>query len=273
MASVIHKTTLEFRASANEPDFPEPTWKWSPDMSQVAGVPFKYWKWDISNDRPIEMSAGEKTAVDDALAAAAAATLETAQTNSQPGLQKGDMAAVNAAGKIKRLPAGPDGEIIGYDSTLPLGVGSFRRLKPVVKPGNTSRTGTTTLAADPELTFPVEADKAYIFRFGIFFDTTANADFKFGVSGPASPVEVRIERHAIAPGATAFSAVGVQTAFNGAGTAVVGTGTTGGYVEINGKFLNGPNAGNVALIWAQNTSDGGNTLVKGGSVLEWVKTN
>lgn len=68
MADVINRTTLEFRPSANTPDFPEPTWKHNPDMSAVAGVPRQYWKapadWDAVGAGPVEMSAGEKAAVD-----------------------------------------------------------------------------------------------------------------------------------------------------------------------------------------------------------------
>lgn len=68
MANVIHRTTLEFRSSVNEPDFPEPTWKWNPDMTAVVGVLPKYWKapadWDAVGAGPIEMSQAEKDAVD-----------------------------------------------------------------------------------------------------------------------------------------------------------------------------------------------------------------
>ena len=62
MANVIHRTTLEFRASANEAFHPEPEWKHSPDMSQVAGVEPRFWKWDAANERPIPMTAPEQAA-------------------------------------------------------------------------------------------------------------------------------------------------------------------------------------------------------------------
>lgn len=70
MSDVIHRTTLEFRSSVNEPDYPEPTWKWNPDMSQVVGVDSRYWKWDGTNERPIPMTGPEQAAVDAAIAAA-----------------------------------------------------------------------------------------------------------------------------------------------------------------------------------------------------------
>ena len=71
MANVIHRTTLQYFPSVNEPDYPEPTYKWSPDMSQVQGVPVQYWKWDAGTERPVEMTAGEKADVDAAAATAA----------------------------------------------------------------------------------------------------------------------------------------------------------------------------------------------------------
>lgn len=71
MANVIHRTTLQFLQSVNTPDYPEPTWKHNPDMSQVAGLAERYWKWDSGTERPISQTAGEKTATDAAILAAA----------------------------------------------------------------------------------------------------------------------------------------------------------------------------------------------------------
>lgn len=75
MADVIHRTTLRFLPSVNEPDYPEPTWKWNPDMTAVAGVPQIYWKapadWDVVNAGPVEMTQPEKDAVDAAILTAA----------------------------------------------------------------------------------------------------------------------------------------------------------------------------------------------------------
>ena len=77
MADVIHRTTLEFRRSANSPDFPEPTWKWSPDMTAVAGVPRIHQKWDAVAERPIPMTQAEKDAVDAAAVNAAKDEVES----------------------------------------------------------------------------------------------------------------------------------------------------------------------------------------------------
>lgn len=62
MASVLHRSTLQYLSSVNTPEYPVVNWIHNPDMSGVEGVPQKYWK--LFGDTPIEMSASEKLAVD-----------------------------------------------------------------------------------------------------------------------------------------------------------------------------------------------------------------
>lgn len=62
MASVINRTTLEFRKSVNTPDFNSNDYIINPDMSAVAGIPIKYWK--ISGDNVLAMTQLERDAVD-----------------------------------------------------------------------------------------------------------------------------------------------------------------------------------------------------------------
>jgi hypothetical protein len=60
MASVLHRTTKQYIASAHTPDYPVEDWIHNPDMSPVSGVPSQYWK--ITGDAVSEMSAAEKDA-------------------------------------------------------------------------------------------------------------------------------------------------------------------------------------------------------------------
>ena len=62
MANVINRTTLEQKFSVNTPDYPVDIWIINPDMSNVVGVPKKYWK--IEGDLVLEMNQAEKDAVD-----------------------------------------------------------------------------------------------------------------------------------------------------------------------------------------------------------------
>jgi hypothetical protein len=62
MANVLNRTTKEYFESVNTPDFPSVDWLINPDLSQVAGLPIKYWK--ISGDSVVAMSGAEQAAVD-----------------------------------------------------------------------------------------------------------------------------------------------------------------------------------------------------------------
>lgn len=232
--NVIHRTTLQFLTSVNEPDYPEPTWKWDPDMTAVVGVPTIYWKapadWNLPGAGPVEMTQAEKDTVDANLAAA--------------------LLVAKAADFQNRIPRG-----IIY---------------PALKTADETRVSNANLADDATLKFPIEAGAHYLFFFRVFFDTTPTADFKCSLNGPLNPVGVRFRRHAIAPGAVALSGIGVSTAF-GAVLPVTSAVGPGGYVEGFGGVRNGPNAGTVAFQWGQNTADPGNTTVLAGSVLEYAR--
>lgn len=138
------------------------------------------------------------------------------------------------------------------------------------KASNETRASTSTYADDASLVFGVAEASRYAFRAVVFFDTSAAADFKYQVQGPASPTLVRYEVKHIAPGTTAYAGQAVQTAF-AQSTAITGAGTTGGFVEINGIVHNGVNGGIVRIQWAQNTLDASNTTVLAGSYLEWMQ--
>jgi hypothetical protein len=127
----------------------------------------------------------------------------------------------------------------------------------------------STYSDDADLTFPAAASSKYAFRIVVFFDTSAAADFKYQIQGPASPTLVRMEVKHIIAGGTAYAGQVVQTAF-ATSVAVAGGGTTGGFVEVNGILHNGTTADEVVFQWAQNTSDASNTTVRAGSYLEWM---
>ncbi len=68
MADVLNRTTLQFLASVNTPDFPVGSWVIDPDMSAVANVPQKYWL--LTGDVVSEMDQAAKDVVNAAAAAA-----------------------------------------------------------------------------------------------------------------------------------------------------------------------------------------------------------
>lgn len=152
MADVIHRTTLEFNPSANSPDFPEPTWKWRPDMTAVSGVPRKHWKapadWDAVGAGPVEMTAGEKA---------------TADAN--------EMAATRAATQASRIASS---------------AGFYARLQ------SDQVRSVVTYADVPDLFLPVLANKEYTFRvFVMYTAAVATTGIGLQLTGPASPTYLR----------------------------------------------------------------------------------
>jgi hypothetical protein len=140
----------------------------------------------------------------------------------------------------------------------------------VVKKDKTeTRISTSSFATDAKLFFAAEASSNYAFRCMVFFDTAAAADFKFQLIGP-SGATTRYMWEALPPGAAAYSNIGGNTAFSSS-QSVLGAGTSGGYVQINGVVYSGTTAGEVALQWAQDTLTASNTSVLKGSYLEWLK--
>lgn len=132
------------------------------------------------------------------------------------------------------------------------------------------RSATTTLTNDAALAFPLLANKSYILRGKLFFDTSALGDFKWRHTGPASPLLVRIKRGSLAPGDTAFTTLAVDTSFSSGDIVITSAAANGGFVDFEGLIQNGANAGAFAIQWAQNTSDAGATTVRAGSYLEWL---
>ena len=136
----------------------------------------------------------------------------------------------------------------------------------IIKSATQTRTSTTTYADDSELLFAVGQNKDYLFSGKIFFETGATPDFKIQVTVPSSPNLFLMQQHAIAPGATSYSNIAIQTATT---STVIAGGAGNGVFEFSGILRNGSNSGNLAVQWAQNVSDAGNTKVLVGSILEF----
>jgi len=137
----------------------------------------------------------------------------------------------------------------------------------IVKTEDQTKNSETTYAADTDLQFRVEANRVYNIRLSAFFDTDATPDFKFQFTGPASPTLFLARGHYVVPGATADTDF-LHTAFS-TSVAVTGASSADGYVEAVILLQNGANRGVFAFEWAQNTSNAGDTTVRGGSYLEY----
>ena len=137
----------------------------------------------------------------------------------------------------------------------------------VVKPSDTGRNSTTTPTADPDLTVPVAAGASYEVRATIQYKggTNGASDAQFGISAPASSTGFSIvTRQQITSFPTTTTDRNALGAVSNAGTN--GTGNTLP-CRIDAQVTTAGTAGNVAVIWAQNTSSGTNTTVIAGSCI------
>jgi len=138
----------------------------------------------------------------------------------------------------------------------------------VSKPSDTIRTATTTLADDPHLTFAGLANTVYAVEAVLYLNGPSAADWKFGWSVPAGATMLW---GAVGEGSSKWSA-GSSTVTPTALNTEADPDTGGAATGVCGRVLKGKvridaTAGNVTLQWAQNTSNGGNSIVTAGSFL------
>ena len=138
------------------------------------------------------------------------------------------------------------------------------KILTVAKTSDTSRSITTSLAADPTLVVPVLANSKYILDIFFHGNSGIAADFKFAYVLPASATG-----NGVLSGIS--SSTGADYIINssagiGTSNAVVVATDSGSsnfafkgtiYVSVSGT------AGNVAFYWAQNTASGSTTIFAG----------
>lgn len=139
----------------------------------------------------------------------------------------------------------------------------------IIKPINEDKTSDNTLAADTHLQFAAAANTKYRIKMKIWFDTGATPDFKYQISGPATPTAVRIFRKHIDPTNKTTLVVASETDYTSSTSLAAGTGTTGGYIEVDMILHNGSTAGTVSFDWSQATSNSTATTVLAGSSLTY----
>lgn len=133
------------------------------------------------------------------------------------------------------------------------------------KTSDTSRTSTTTLTADPDLSVPLLASAVYLVSLYVSHTYDAAADFKFSWSGPSGAV-----MNNWTAGWRSTDGIETSGSFPTLGTVVPITsaaGTLNQPIWAHGVLIMGANAGNFALTWAQNTSSVNAAIVRAGSVL------
>jgi hypothetical protein len=149
--------------------------------------------------------------------------------------------------------------------TLPFANGGV--MSQITKPNSTTRTGDDSIDADPELTIPVTAGQIYIYYGHLIVQSPAAADFKLAMAGPDSTVSTGVNCGAAAT-PTSFTSTNGNAAFPiTCGTVDASTHS----IDFTGRAVVSTN-GNLAISWAQGTSNGGNTVVVAGSWIMFMRT-
>ena len=141
-----------------------------------------------------------------------------------------------------------------------------------LKAANTTRTSTTTVADDPDLSVAVEANGIYYVKFEIKFEGLAAADFKTQWSVPSGATG---NRNVNGPGSTAADSnadnLSSKWGVHGLATAVTyncarDSASLQQWCQEWAVITVGATAGNVSLAWAQGTSNATGTVVVAGSL-------
>ncbi len=143
----------------------------------------------------------------------------------------------------------------------------------IYKTSNTSRSSTTTFAADPDLAFSTTASTTYGFKILVFFGSSNNTpDFKFRINHSTSVTNIQYMAQMRDNDVQTFTHT-VNNALAQSVTLATNDGVTGanvGYVFIEGT-VEVNTSGTFSFEWAQNTSNGNATqVIRGSSLQYWV---
>jgi hypothetical protein len=156
--------------------------------------------------------------------------------------------------------------------TKPSILSTARAAYPVTairKNSNTSRTATTALAVDPELSIPIGPNQTWLIQAVVHYTTPTTADIRLGWTTPTG-LTGRFD--VTAPG---ISAAGSDSTIVARSGTVIG----GNYIDAGGNttdvvarvtasvVTDSTGTGTFGITWCQNTSDAGNTVVYAGSYL------
>lgn len=128
-------------------------------------------------------------------------------------------------------------------------------------------TNSATLVTIPQLTLPVGKNERVLFRYNLFYTSTATGDLKYRVDVPASPTTYRLFSEEQAADATAIVCA---TITGEADDTVLFASGTDGFIRLTGFIANGTTAGSVIFQFAQNTATAAQSaVIRAGSFLEY----
>lgn len=138
-------------------------------------------------------------------------------------------------------------------------------VKPPSPGGDTSRATNTTLTNDPDLSVAVDANKTYWCDIFLLYLSTSTANLKIAFTVPGSAVFTG-GIHAYPAGGSNVGLTPIDSGGPITGTQhIAGFAAFDGCARISGILATAASAGNFTLQWAQDTSAGTTTIMRGGS--------
>lgn len=130
-----------------------------------------------------------------------------------------------------------------------------------------SVTNSATLTTIPHLAVPVGANQRLLYRYSIYYTTTAAADLKYRVNPSATPAFYRLATEHLASDSSVITASLLAVAADC--TALLSSGTEG-ILRLAGQVTGGNTASQLTFQFAQNTATAAQSaIIRAGSFVEY----
>jgi len=174
----------------------------------------------------------------------------------------GDLVYASSATQLRRLAVGSTAQVLTVASGLPTWTTTT---KVVLKTADETVNNSSTLQNDDHLILPLGANEVWIFQFFLFSNSSTTADIKIAFTAPTGAVFQYL---------ISSADIGVDSSTTTATFARMSTGAINIYGEsldkldiLRGLVINGANAGNLQLQWAQSLAEVSDTIVRANSCL------
>mgnify|MGYP001617909989 CR=1 FL=1 len=206
------------------------------------------------------------------LAAAAAVGTVTAVTGTAPVASTGGttpaisvpVATATVSGLVPTPP--------NNTTTFLRGDATFAAASTIVrKTADETVNNSSTLQNDDELLFAIAANEIWLVQGFLSFNSSTVADIRSAITVPAGATLI-VNSMALAVGTAASNGELLNTSSTTSGGAVLAGGTGADSVQrLWAIVVNGANAGNCQVQWAQSTAEASNTIVRANSFLQAFK--